>query len=85
MASLRDLQAGFAAALRVEVHAAAGAGSDAAARSFVEEIVGGTFEPRERLQVYRNNSRVMFDGALERTYPVLQRRVGEDYFRQLAH
>ena len=77
MASLRDLQAGFAAALRVEAHAAAAAaGNDAAARSFVAEIAGGTFEPRERLQVYRNNSRAMFDGALERTYPVLLRRVG---------
>ena len=85
MASLRDLQAGFAAALRVDAPAAAAADNDAAQRAFVPAIVGGTFEPRERLQVYRNNSRAMFDGALERTYPVLQRRVGEDYFRQLSH
>jgi hypothetical protein len=27
----------------------------------------------------------MFDGALERSYPILRRRVGEDYFRRLAH
>ena len=85
MASLRDLQAGFAAALRVDAPAAAAADNDAAQRAFVPAIVGGTFEPRERLQVYRNNSRAMFDGALERTYPVLLRRVGEDYFHQLAH
>jgi hypothetical protein len=26
----------------------------------------------------------MFEGALERTYPVLRRRVGDDFFRQLA-
>lgn len=85
MASLRDLQAGFAAALRGEAPAPAGTGNDGAARALVEEIAGGAFEPRERLQIYRNNSRAMFDGALERTYPVLLRRVGEDYFRQLAH
>lgn len=38
-----------------------------------------------RLQVYRNNSRALFDQALQLTYPVLLRRVGADYFRQLTH
>jgi hypothetical protein len=84
MASLRELQAGFAAALRGEAPAPAGSDVGRAALDLVEEIAGGTFEPRERLQIYRNNSRAMFDGALERTYAVLLRRVGQDYFRQLA-
>jgi hypothetical protein len=38
----------------------------------------------DRLAVYRNNSRQFFRTALALTYPVLQRRVGEDFFRQLA-
>lgn len=38
----------------------------------------------DRLAVYRNNSRQFFRTALTLTYPVLQRRVGDDFFRQLA-
>jgi hypothetical protein len=38
-----------------------------------------------RLDVYRNNTRQFFRGALALTYPVLLRRVGEEPFRQLAH
>lgn len=38
----------------------------------------------ERLDVYRNNAWQFFATALEQTYPVLQRRVGAGYFRQLA-
>jgi hypothetical protein len=40
--------------------------------------------PARRVQVYRNNVRAMFDGALERTYPVLRRQVGEGVFRDFA-
>jgi hypothetical protein len=73
MASLRELQAGFASALH---------GQDA---GFADEILADGIDPAGRLQVYRNNARAMFEGALERSYPVLRRRVGDDYFRQLAH
>jgi hypothetical protein len=38
-----------------------------------------------RLRVYRGNARAQFEQALAATFPVLQGRVGEDYFRQLAH
>jgi hypothetical protein len=38
----------------------------------------------DRLAVYRNNSKQFFRTALALTYPVLQRRVGDDFFRQLA-
>ena len=38
----------------------------------------------QRLEVYRNNAWQFFLAALERTYPVTQRRVGADFFRQLA-
>jgi len=37
-----------------------------------------------RLDVYRNNARQFFRTALELTYPVVRRRVGEEYFRVLA-
>lgn len=36
------------------------------------------------LDVYRNNARQFFRSALELTYPVLRRRVGDEYFRVLA-
>lgn len=73
MASLHDLQASFAAALRGDTQRVAA------------DVTSDRFESAERLQVYQNNSRAMFEGALERTYPVLRRRVGDEYFRQLAH
>lgn len=73
MPGLLELQRAFAAGLRdsaVGVEAwACGDGLPAAAR----------------LRIYRNNARALLEQALGRTYPVLQRRVGDDYFRQLAH
>ena len=74
MSSLPELQSAFAAALRgqpdgIEREIAAGNGIDSVAR----------------LGVYRHNARAVFETALERSFPVLRRRVGEDYFRQLAH
>jgi len=73
MDSLPEVQSRFAAALRGDPGAAAA------------DVTGDGPESAGRLAIYRNNARAMFDGALERTYPVLRRRVGEDYFRQLAH
>jgi len=73
VASLLEVQARFAAALRGE-------------RGLAEaDVTDGGIEAAARLAIYCNNARAMFEGALERTYPVLRRRVGEDYFRQLAH
>lgn len=46
---------------------------------------GNEVSPESRLRVYRNNSRALFEQALKLTYPVLCRRVGTDYFRQLGH
>lgn len=73
MASLPEIQARFAAALRGEPGLAEA------------DVVDDGLEAAARINVYRHNARAMFEGALERTYPVLRRRVGEDYFRQLAH
>jgi Putative DNA-binding domain len=72
MASLPELQARFAAALHGDPDALVG------------EISRGGLDAAGRMRIYENNARAMFDGALERTYPVLRRRVGDDYFRQLA-
>ena len=65
MASLRDLQVSFAAALR-------------------DPAVACAVLPRDNLSIYRNNSSFAFRSALESSFPVLRRRVGDDYFRQLA-
>lgn len=40
--------------------------------------------PPENLGIYRNNAESAFRGALTISFPVLRRRVGDDYFRQLA-
>ena len=45
----------------------------------------GAFTFGEQLDVYRNNAWQSFLRALERTYPVTQRRVGAEFFRQLTH
>lgn len=66
MASLRDLQHSFAAALR-------------------DPSVACAVLPPANLSIYRNNANGGFNTALALTFPVLRRRVGEDYFRQVAH
>lgn len=66
MASLRELQRSFAAALRDPA-------ADCPAR------------PAGRMAIYRGNVRHNFRNALELGFPVLRRRVGDDYFAQLAH
>ncbi|MBC8024615.1 MAG: putative DNA-binding domain-containing protein [Steroidobacteraceae bacterium] len=40
--------------------------------------------PPANLAIYRNNAEFAFRGALEISFPVLRRRVGDDYFRQLV-
>jgi hypothetical protein len=65
MASLRELQRSFAAALR-------------------DPAVACAVLPPANLAVYRNNASITFRETLERTFPVVRRRVGDDYFRQLC-
>jgi len=40
--------------------------------------------PAANMEVYRNNASFTFRETLARTFPVVRRRVGDDYFRQLA-
>lgn len=77
--TLEELQGRFASALR-----AGGAGVDEAVSALADCIVDDGLAPARRVQVYRNNARAMFEGALERTYPVLRRQVGEAAFGGLA-
>jgi hypothetical protein len=78
-ATLAHLQGRFAAALRES-----GPESGTAIRQLADCIVDDGLEPARRVQVYRNNARAMFEGALERTYPVLRRQVDDDQFATLA-
>jgi hypothetical protein len=71
--TLRELQATFAAGLR-------GMPQDVGDWAADDRIAAAA-----RLGVYRNNAQASFEQALEQTYPVVRRRVGDDYFRQLAH
>jgi hypothetical protein len=76
---LAQLQARFAAALRTP--ADGGAPADPA---LLAAIVDDGLAPASRLNLYRNNTRAMFTGALQRSFPVVARRVGDGYFQRLA-
>ncbi|HET7203750.1 MAG TPA: DNA-binding domain-containing protein [Steroidobacteraceae bacterium] len=74
--ALRDVQREFTRSLRGE------AASTPGPTIFVD---APPLAATDRVAVYRNNTRQFFRTALALTYPVLLRRVGEQYFRQLAH
>jgi hypothetical protein len=76
--SLQELQARFSAALLARAHDAE------ECVEFARSIVDDTIPALARLRVYRNNSRLVQADALGRTYPVVRRRVGEDFFARLA-
>lgn len=76
---LADVQARFAAALR-----SPGESREMTDPALLAAIVDDGLEPGARLNLYRNNARAMFTGALERSFPVIARRVGDGYFHRLA-
>jgi hypothetical protein len=73
MPALRELQLRFAAAL-----------FDAADESVHEHVLEDGMTAQARLGIYRNNLREGFIKALAIGFPVIERLVGADYFRQLA-
>lgn len=70
--SLPELQAMFADAIFGRSQAA------------LRHIGGGTFQPAQRLQIYRNNVFATLAGALADIYPVVRRLVGEGFFEFAA-
>jgi hypothetical protein len=74
MMSLREIQSGFAAAIR----------DPAATACFAPRVRAGDLTAPRRLQLYRNNHYANLTEALAAVYPVLVRLVGEDWFRQTA-
>jgi hypothetical protein len=73
MPTLLELQRSFAAGLRdLPCEAGAWAADDG-------------IPAAARLRIYRNNSSAQVERSLNLTFPVVLRRVGADYFRQLAH
>jgi Putative DNA-binding domain len=81
MLPLRDLQSRFDRALFDDA-------PDAVAPWIrvcgVDEERGGDLDSCARLAIYRNNLREGFIKALALEFPVIERLVGNDYFRQLA-
>lgn len=73
MLALRDLQTRFAAAL-----------FDGAIERMETHIEQNGVASAARLDIYRNNLREGFIKALALGFPVIERLVGEDYFRHLA-
>lgn len=78
--TLRELQAGLAACLQP---AAPGTTDDPIA-AFARHVVDDAPGAGSRVSVHRNNARNTFNYALQRTYPVACRRVGDDFFNRLA-
>lgn len=73
MPSLHELQRAFAAALMFEETG-----------DLEPHVIANGIEPAARLRIYRNNMRENFLAALRAAYPVLERLVGAQYFRQLV-
>lgn len=73
MLALRDLQMCFTAALL-----------DGTGDRVHRSIVADGFSAEERLGIYQNNVREGFIKALAIGFPVIERLVGTEYFRQLA-
>jgi hypothetical protein len=70
--ALPDLQRAFAAHVF---------GSEPAALAY---IAPGRFTPEQHLQIYHNNVFESLTGALRAVYPVIERLVGEGFFRYAA-
>lgn len=73
MLALRELQTRFAEAL-----------FDSADAAVQAEIVADGVSAAERIDIYRNNLREGFSKALAIGFPVIEKLVGAEYFRQLA-
>ena len=74
MPSLRELQRHFGAAL-----------FDATPEAIMPWVCSDGLDVESRIRIYRNNLREGFLKALAIEFPVIQRLVGEDYFKHLAH
>ena len=73
MPALRNLQLQFADAL-----------FDGTVEPLTSQIIFNGVDVADRLDIYRNNLREGFIKALSLGFPVIERLVGEEYFRQLA-
>lgn len=73
MPSLHELQRAFGSALYN--------GESAAIEPYV---LANGIAPAARIRIYRNNTRENFLTTLRAEFPVLERLVGKDYFRQVA-
>ncbi len=74
MHGLRELQLGFSRDVF------SGGGTDFGAQLKAKGLSG-----ERRLQIYRNNSYTGFTNSLRSTYPVVERLVGEGFFRYATH
>ena len=73
MPSLHELQMHFSAAL-----------FDGTAEALMPWICSDGIDSEARIEIYRNNLHETFRKTLALEFPVIQRLVGEDYFRHLA-
>ncbi|MCR4302543.1 MAG: DNA-binding domain-containing protein, partial [Sulfuricaulis sp.] len=57
---------------------------NSAGPEFMRQILPGRFAPERHFQVYRNNVFESLSNALKAVYPVIERLVGEGFFRYAA-
>jgi len=83
MPTLRELQIDFMAAILGD-GAPNAAGCGPAAPRLAGELVAGEFGVARRLAIYADNAEQHFIQSLRKSFPVVHRLVGENYFTQCA-
>jgi len=84
MPSLRELQSDFLEAILGADALAAPAAPRRAQERLAREIVADTVGLAERLAIYAHNAEHHYLASLRKSFPVIRRLVGEEYFTQCA-
>lgn len=85
MNRLHNLQEQFAAAILGDDGQHDNESSQVSLFSVEDQIIAGGLTARQRLNIYRNNVNISLRESLQAVYPVVNRLVGDDFFKLMAH